>query len=114
MEKKYKVRSNREYRKIYDKGQSKANKHLVVFYKPNGLAYSRIGFTATKKLGNAVIRNKVRRLMKESYYQVQDKVINGYDIVILARVSANSIDYLSMKSAVSHILKISKLRKEGK
>ena len=52
--------------------------------------------------------------MKESYYQVQDKVINGYDIVILARVSANSIDYLSMKSAVSHILKISKLRKEGK
>jgi len=114
MEKKYKVRSNREYRTIYDKGRSKANRNLVVFYKANGLNYSKIGFTATKKLGKAVTRNRVRRLMKESYRQINTDIKPGYDIIILARVSATEIDFKAMKSAVGHVLKIANLRKEGK
>lgn len=112
MEKKYRLRSNRDYRPVYDQGKSKANRHLVIFYKENGLEYSRIGYTATKKLGKAVVRNRTRRLMKESFRHLSSEVKPGYDIIILARASATQIDYKTMMSAVAHGLKITNLRKE--
>lgn len=113
MDKKYRLRSNRDYRPVYDRGKSKANRHLVIFYKQNNLGYSRIGYTATKKLGKAVVRNRTRRLMKESFRQLAAEVKPGYDIIILARASATQIDYKTMLSAVAHGLKITNLRKEA-
>ncbi len=107
MDKKYKVRSNREYRKIYDHGTSKANKLLVLFIKENGLGYNRVGFTVTKKVGKAVVRNRVRRLMKEAYRQHELKNPTGYDLIFLSRVNCKDATYKEVNSAVRHILKIS-------
>lgn len=107
MDKKNRVRTNREYRKIYDTGTSKANKLLVLFMKENGLGYNRVGYTVTKKVGKAVTRNRVRRLMKESYRKNTLNSEIGYDLIFLSRINCKEATYKEMESAVKHIIKIS-------
>lgn len=111
MNKKLKIRNNREFRKVYDKGKSIANKHLVMFYIKNGLDYNRVGFSTTKKLGNAIIRNRVKRLIKESYRLNNHELTNGYDIVFLARVRANNASYKDIEKSIINLFKRSKLNK---
>lgn len=83
------LRGKNEFSAVYNKGKSAASKYVVLFYKENGLGYNRLGFLASKKVGNAVARNRARRLMKESVRTEIDIKAQGYDIVLIAR---NTID----------------------
>ena len=51
----------------------------------NGLPYNRTGFLASKKVGNSVVRNRAKRLMKESYRNIEGSLPEGYDFIIIAR-----------------------------
>lgn len=110
MDKKYKLRNNKDFRKVYDNGKSKANRYLVIFYINNGYDYNRIGFSTTKKLGNSVTRNRVKRLIKESYRLNSHNIKKGYDIIILSRVKAKEADFKKIESALLHLFKISGLK----
>lgn len=108
----YNLRNNRDFRHVYDNGKSFANRYLVMFFKKNGMGSNRVGFSATKKLGKAVTRNKVKRRMKESYRLNSDKFKDGYDIVFLARVRATEASYKEIESAILHLGRLSKLVKK--
>ena len=79
------LRRNSDFSSIYKKGKSVGDRFVVVFYKKNHLPYNRIAFLASKKVGNSVTRNRARRLMKESYRQINVKFAIGYDIIFIAR-----------------------------
>ncbi len=113
MEKRLKLKSNRDFRKTYDKGKSFANKYLVIFFIKNGLESNRIGVAVTKKLGKSVVRNKVRRRIREAYRLNNHKVRQGYDIVFLSRVGAKEVGYKELESAVLHLLRLAGLLKKG-
>lgn len=113
MDKKESLRSNQDFRKVYDNGRSFANRYLVLFYKSNGLDHNRVGFSVTKKIGNAIIRNKVKRRIRESYRLNSHKFKKGYDIVFLSRGRAKDAAYDEIESAVLHLGKISKLARKG-
>ena len=83
------LRKQKDFSKVYKKGKSRGSKYVVVLYRKNNLGYTRTAFVSSKKVGNSVERNRSRRLMKESYYTVRDKIKNGYDIVFVARNSIN-------------------------
>lgn len=70
--------------RVYKKGKSTAHKYVVVFFKKNDLSYGRIAFLASKKVGNAVMRNRARRLMKESVRE-SGLDFTGYDVIFIAR-----------------------------
>ena len=74
---------------VYNKGKSVGDKFVVVFYKKNGMDTYRTAFLASKKVGNAVKRNRARRLMKEAFRSMNNFDICGYDIIFIAR---NTID----------------------
>ena len=114
MDKKYRLRKNSEFRHVYDRGCSFANKYIVMFFIKNDLDFNRIGFATTKKLGNSVVRSKFKRRMKESFRLNTTKFKQGYDIVFLARANAADISYKEVESAVLHLGKISKLLVKGK
>ena len=80
-----KIKTNREFQKIYRKGRYAASKALVIYLLPNLLQANRIGITASKKYGNSVKRNRIRRLIRESYLMQQDKIKQGYDFIFVAR-----------------------------
>lgn len=111
MEKKLRLKSNRDFRNTYDKGKSFANKYLVIFFRKNGLDNSRLGVAVTKKLGNSVIRNKVKRRIREAYRLNNHRIKEGFDIVILSRVGAKDVGYKEIESALLHLLKLAKLLK---
>jgi len=110
MDKKNNLRNSREFRKVYDKGKSIANRYLVLFYLENNLDYNRVGISVTKKIGKAVTRNKVKRLIKEGFRVHSDKVKNGYDLIFLSRIRANQATFKEIESAINHLIKKSGLK----
>lgn len=79
------LRKNEDFQSLYKKGKSVADRYVVLFYRKNGLSYNRTGFLASKKVGNSVCRNRARRLMKESYRHISEKLPIGYDFIMIAR-----------------------------
>ena len=67
-------------------GKRSAGKHIVVFIKPNGLVVNRLGVMSTRRVGNAVERNRQKRLVREAYRLMKPELSVGYDIVIIPRV----------------------------
>ena len=85
MLKKNVLRKNSEFSAVYNKGKSVCDRYVVLFYRLNGLPYNRTGFLASKKVGNSVVRNRAKRLMKESYRNIEGSLPEGYDFIIIAR-----------------------------
>jgi ribonuclease P protein component len=83
------LRKQSDFTRVYKKGKSKGSSYVVILYRKNGLDYTRTAFVASKKVGNSVERNRSRRLMREAYRSIREKVTNGYDIVFVARAAIN-------------------------
>lgn len=89
------IRKQDEFNRVYRHGRSKGSRFVVVIYNRNGLDYTRAAFVASKKVGNSVIRNRARRLMRPAYHNIKERIMPGYDIVFVARntiVDASEID----------------------
>lgn len=79
------LKLNTDFRRTYYKGKSVACRHIIVYIRKNRLNSNRLGLTCSKTIGKAVVRNRIKRLMRESYRLMEYKVNSGYDIVIVAR-----------------------------
>lgn len=108
------LKLNRDFRRLYSSGAHRADRHIVVYVLKNRLGRTRIGLTASKTIGNAVTRNRARRLMRESYRLLSDKVISGYDVVIVARKSCAKEKMPVIKSELERSLKKLRLIKNEK
>lgn len=101
------LRKKTDFQSIYNRGKSVGDKFVVVFYRPNGLAYNRTGFLASKKVGNSVKRNRARRLMKESYRHIQGRLPEKehFDLIIIARNTISGKKCADVERSLSSALK---------
>ena len=97
------LQKNSDFQFIYDYGISYANRYLVMFIKQNELEINRVGVSVSKKVGNSVIRHRVKRLIKESYRLHEEMFNSGLDIVVVARASAKGKNYEAIESALLHV-----------
>ena len=105
------LRNNLQFQNVYKNGHSKANKYLIMYILENNSDYNRLGISVSKKVGNSVVRHRVKRLIKESY-RLHEKMFNsGLDIVVIARSEASLVSYKEINSAVKHLFKLHKLMK---
>ncbi len=81
------IKLNREFQRVYKRGQRKGGKYLTVYALKNRLGSNRLGITVGKKFGNSVQRNRMKRLIRENYRLIEEKLCCGYDIVVVARFS---------------------------
>jgi len=93
------LKENYEFRRMYAKGKSGVSPCLVVYCRPNHRAHNRLGITVGAKLGHAVVRNRVRRRLREIYRLNQPRMKQGYDIVLVGRVRAASASYQELERA---------------
>jgi ribonuclease P protein component len=107
----FKLKKNFDFRKVYAKGSSIASKHIVFFWLKNEQSYNRVGFLASKKVGKSVVRNRARRLMKETFRIYKEKIKQGYDFVFIARYTIKDATYHDVKNSMMYILKKSKIMK---
>lgn len=98
------LNNNKIFLLLYKKGKPIISKWLVIYIRKNNLPYNRLGITAGKKVGNAVRRNRAKRIIRQVYRENELKMPLGIDIVIVARyglpdVKSNVIsNYLSSKA----------------
>ena len=93
------VKENYEFRRIYAKGKSGVSPYLVVYVRPNRRGHNRLGVTVSTKLGHAVVRNRVRRRLREIFRLNQDKLTQGYDMIVVARTRAVHAEYRELDRA---------------
>ena len=79
------LKSNPDFRRLYNRGISITDPALVIYYSKNRAGICRIGITTSKKIGNAVERNRSRRVIREAFRQVCPNLNPCYDIVMVAR-----------------------------
>ena len=106
------LKKNHQFQSVYRNGISKVNRQFVILVIKNDLPYNRIGISVSKKVGNSVIRHRVTRVIREVVRLHWEEILQGYDIVIVARNSAKESDYHQFESAIMHLLKLHHLLKE--
>ena len=108
------LKENHLFRRAYNRGKSAADSRLALYVRRNGRRNSRLGLTVSTKVGCAVVRNRVRRRLREIYRLNEDKLARGVDVVVVARVRAASSDYHRLeKSFLKLADKLDLLKKEG-
>lgn len=76
---------NKEFTRVYARGKSYVHPQLVLYVAKNRVGHTRIGLTATKKVGGAVQRNRARRVMRAALQEHLSQNVGGYDIILVAR-----------------------------
>ncbi len=100
------LKKNYEFRTVYKKGRSFANKYLVVYRYKNHLSHNRLGISVSKKVGNSVVRSRVTRLIRESYRLKEENIdSSGWDFVVIARTAANGVNYEEISNSLINLLK---------
>ncbi|MCQ2441615.1 MAG: ribonuclease P protein component [Oscillospiraceae bacterium] len=97
MKKTVTIKSNRDFQRLYRRGKSAAAGTLVIYWQKNRQGDSRLGITTGTKLGKAVVRNRVRRQIREIYRLNREQLLPGRDIIVVARVRAVSGGYHAME-----------------
>jgi ribonuclease P protein component len=96
---------------VYGRGSSWASGPVVLRALPNGLSFSRYGFSISRRVGGAVTRNLVKRRLREILKSVP--LIPGWDIVLIARPSAVAAGYAGLSEAVQRLLARARLVEVG-
>jgi len=96
------LKKNSDFRRLYSKGQSAVTPYVVVYCRRNREKVNRLGYTVSTKLGHAVVRNRVRRRLREIYRLNAHKLKPGYDIVVVARSRSVGAEYKKLEDSFLH------------
>lgn len=91
------LKLNHVFRRLYRKGHSAADRNLVLYCRKNGSRENRIGLTVGVKLGHAVVRNRLRRRLREIYRLHEGQFCPGWDVVVVARARAVTASYRQLE-----------------
>lgn len=100
------LKKNKDFRNVYENGKSYADKYLVMYVLENNKNINRLGISASKKVGNSVVRHRFARLVRESYRLHENIFNSGLDIVVVARKSAASVGFFEIENALLHLSKL--------
>lgn len=111
MEKKHRIRKSTEFKRAYVKGKNYWNRNFTLYIKKNNLNYTRFGIVVTKKLGKAVVRNKIKRKIREINRSLLPLLEEGYDIVLIPKKNTVDLSYEELKKSVEHIYNLAGILK---
>lgn len=99
------LRKNRDFQAVYKKGRSFANKYLIIYILENDQDQNLLGISVSKKVGNSVVRHRVKRIAKESYRLHENMLNSGFNIAVIARPMAKDADFKKIEGAMLSLLK---------
>ncbi len=111
MDKRNRLRKNEDFKKVYKYGKNYYNRNLIMYVMKNELENTRIGFTVSKKVGNSVVRNRVKRRIKEIVRRNLRNIKEGYDIILIPKKNVSEINHKELENAIFHIFKLANVLK---
>lgn len=99
------LKKNSDFKMVYQRGKSIANRNLVMYILKNSKNKNYLGISVSKKVGNSVCRSRVTRLIRESYRLSEKNIKSGFYIIVIARNSCKGISYKEMEGSLIHLLK---------
>lgn len=112
MKKAYRVKSEKDFQKVFQEGNSKANRQFVIYKLPKkGQNHFRVGISVGKKIGNAVTRNQVKRRIRHALLELDKEhvIMDEIDFIVIARGPLANMNFKEIKSSLLHVLSLSKL-----
>ena len=94
------LKKNDDFRLVYRRGRSKADRNFVLYAKKNGLDENRIGISVSKKVGNSVVRHHLARLIREAYRLHEEDFHIGWDLVVVVRQGAADISFFDTEGSL--------------
>ena len=113
MKKSFRVKREKDFKAIFKDGASFANRKFVVYQLENQQNHFRVGLSVSKKLGNAVTRNEIKRRIRHILQSVKGSLVEHVDFVVIARKGVETLEYAEMEKNLLHVLKLSKIYQEG-
>lgn len=97
------LKLNRDFRRLYSRGKSASGAYVAVYAMKTRRNDKRLGLTVSKSFGKAVRRNRVKRLIRECYRAMEQKLPDGYDFVIVARGRADNAGFWQIKCDLDYV-----------
>ncbi len=99
------IRRRADFLKIFREGSKSRTAHFWISFRLNGLPHRRLGITVGKKVGTAVVRNRLKRRIREFYRQNKRFFPAGMDVVVTARENAGSLDFRQVANELKGVLR---------
>lgn len=113
LSKPYRLKKNADIQELRRAGRSWSNHELVLIVRANDKPVSRFAFSVSRRIGHAVTRNRIKRLMRESIRRSLPHIQAGRDVLLIARAPARTASYTEIDSAVMQLLRQAQLWENG-
>ena len=111
MRKIYRVKREKDFNAIFKSGMNCANRKFVIYRLPQEQPHFRVGLSVSKKLGNAVTRNRIKRLIRHVLMKHQDHLVAD-DFVVIARKGVEELDFDQVEKNLVHVLKLAQVYRQ--
>ncbi len=105
------LRMNYEFSRVYNRGRFLVGRTVVLHYLRRKGQANRLGVTASRKIKGSVPRNRIKRLLRESFRLLEEELNTGYDMILVGRQSSSPPDYHQVSKEVEQLLKRAGIRR---
>ena len=112
MRKSFRVKKEKDFDAIFKKGASVANRKFVIYRLENNETHFRVGLSVSKKLGNAVTRNQIKRRIRHVLIQNSNQIVDNVDFVVIARKGVEELDFDQVEKNLVHVLKLAQVYRQ--
>jgi len=106
VQKELRLSRREDFNKVYRRGKSSANHQFILYVLPEpGIERFKLGISVSRKVGTAVVRNRIRRLVKEIVRSHTARIEPHHQLILIARKPAADMDYHQMEKSIIHVLK---------
>lgn len=106
------LRMNYEFSRVYQKGRYLSGRHVVLHYLRRNGKINRLGVTASRKINGSVKRNRLKRLLRESYRLIEPEILPGYDLILVGRESQEPPNLHLLQPEVRQLIRRAGLQRQ--
>lgn len=98
------LKKQTDFKRVFNNGKIFGNRNFILYYKKNDCVFNRLGIIVSKKISKkSVVRNKIRRRIKEAYRTNEYTFLQGYDLIIVAKNACVDESYSHMEKSLKHL-----------
>ena len=113
LRKSFRVKKEKDFNAIFKEVESVANRRFVIYRLANSQEHFRVGLSVSKKLGNAVMRNQIKRRIRHILIDHRNELVDNIDFIVIARKGVENLEYAELEKNLLHVLRLAKIYQEG-